>query len=144
MQFSSAAEDKDNALEAESAIPLHRAAKQPIERRVKKDGLDEPTAKTSGWTRVEDYIVALARRRTARHQREGRSIGRMDPKTQQPTLGTIPFLVMMAAFAVLFVAIAILAWPVHEQPRPPKAEREAGTAPPGWLENAEQEMNRPR
>ena len=111
---------------------------------MKKDGLDERTARTGGWTRVEDYVVALARRRTARHQREGRQIGRLDPETPQPTLGAIPFLVMMAAFAVLFVAIAILAWPVHEQSRPHKSEREAGTAPPGWLENAEQEMKRPK
>ena len=111
---------------------------------MKKDGLDERTARTGGWTRVEDYVVALARRRTARHQREGRPTGRMDPATPRPTLGAIPFLVMMAAFAVLFVAIAILAWPAHEQPHPPKSEREAGTAPPGWLENAEQEMNQPK
>ena len=109
---------------------------------MKKDGLDERTARTGGWTRVEDYIVALARRRTARHQREGRPIGRLDPEAPQPTLGAIPFLVMMAAFAVLIVGIAILAWPVHEQPKPTRSDREAGTAPPGWLENAEQEMNR--
>ena len=111
---------------------------------MKKDGLDERTAKTGGWTRVEDYIVALARRRTARHQREGRRGGRMDPEGPQPTIGTIPFLVMMAAFALLVVAIASLAWPAHEQSKPRKSDREVGTAPPGWLEKAEQEMNRPK
>ena len=111
---------------------------------MKKDGLDERTAKTGGWTRVEDYVVALARRRTARHQREGRPIGRTDVEGPRPTLGTIPFLVMMAAFAVLFVAIAILAWPVHERPHPANPQREAGTAAPGWLKKAEQEMNRPK
>ena len=123
---------------------LHRAANQPNDWRVKKDGLDERTAKASGWTQVEDYIVALARRRTARHRREGRPVGRMDPDSPEPTLGTIPFLLMMAAFAVLAVGIAILAWPVHEQPHPAKAAREAGTAAPGWLDEAEQEMNRPQ
>ena len=111
---------------------------------MKKDGLDEPTRADAGWTRVEDYIVALARRRTARHKREGRPRSRMDPAGPSPTLGTIPFLVMMAAFALLFVAIAMLAWPVHDQPKPRKAERELGTAPPGWLEEAEREMNQPR
>ena len=110
---------------------------------MKKDGLDERTIKAGGWTRVEDYIVALARRRTARHKREGRPGGRMDPEPR-PTLGAIPFLVLMLAFAVLFVAIAFLAWPVHEKPQPKKASTEAGTAPPGWLENAEQEMTKGR
>jgi len=109
---------------------------------VKKDGLDERTRTRSGWTSVDNYFVALARRRTARHQREGRPGGRMDEDGPQPTIGTIPFLVMMVAFAFLVVAIASLAWPVHEQPKPRKAERELGTAPPGWLEEAEQEMNR--
>ena len=108
---------------------------------MKKDGLDEPTRADAGWTRVEDYIVALARRRTARHKREGRPHGRIDLDGPAPTLGTIPFLVMMAAFALLFVAIASLAWPVREQTRPRKAEPVRGTAAPGWLEKAEREMN---
>lgn len=107
---------------------------------MKKDGLDEKTTAGHGWTGVESYLVALARRRTARHKREGRPRG-MDGESPQPTLGTVPFLVMMAAFALLFVAIATLAWPVHEQQKPRPAERESGTAPPGWLEDAEKEMN---
>ena len=108
---------------------------------MKKDGLDEPTRADAGWTRFEDYIVALARRRTARHKREGRPYGRMDCDGPAPTLGTIPFLVMMAAFALLAVAIAALAWPVHHEPKPRKAEKILGTAAPGWLEEAEREMN---
>lgn len=108
---------------------------------MKKDGLDETTRANAGWTRVEDYIVALARRRTARHKREGWPYGRMDAEAPAPTLGTIPFIVMMAAFAILVVAIAALAWPVHDAPKPRKAEKELGTAAPGWLEEAEGEMN---
>ncbi|HEX6218829.1 MAG TPA: hypothetical protein VFZ35_06105 [Sphingomicrobium sp.] len=111
---------------------------------MKKDGLDERTTAGRGWTGVESYLVALARRRTARHKREGRPRGRMDGEGPQPTLGTIPFLVMMAAFALLFIAIATLAWPVHEKAKPREAEREIGTAQPGWLDEAEQEMNRNR
>ena len=111
---------------------------------MKKDGLDEPTRADAGWTRVEDYIVALARRRTARHKREGRPRGRMDGDGPTPTLGTVPFIVMMAAFALLIVAIAGLAWPIHEQPQRQRAEKELGTAAPGWLEDAEQEMNQPK
>ena len=109
---------------------------------MKKDGLDERTKADAGWTRVEDYIVALARRRTARHKREGRPHSRMDGDGPTPTLGTIPFIVMMAAFALLVVAIAGLAWPVHDAPKPRKAQKELGTAAPGWLEEAEREMNK--
>ena len=112
---------------------------------MKKDGIDEKSrAGSGGWTNVENYFVALARRRTARHKREGRRPGHMDEDGPQPTLGTIPFIVMMAAFALLVVAIASLAWPVHDAPRKKQAEREVGTAPPGWLEEAEQEMNKGR
>ena len=107
---------------------------------MKKDGLDERAGARSGWTSVEDYIVALARRRTERRKRERRRPTRMDPDDPRITLGTVPFLLMMAAFAVLFVAIAMLAWPVHEVPRKKPVAHELGTAPPGWLEEAEQEM----
>jgi hypothetical protein len=110
-------------------------------RAVKKDGLDERTTTRSSWTSVDDYFVALARRRTARRKREGRPHSRMDGDGPTPTLGTVPFIVMMAAFALLVVAIASLAWPIHDEPRPRKAEKELGTAPPGWLEEAEREMN---
>ena len=109
---------------------------------VKKDGLDERTAGGTNWTRVDDYVVALARRRTARHQRERRRDGgRFELDGPTPTLGTIPFLVMMAAFALLVIAIAGMAWPQkHDQPKPAKPE--IGTAQPGWLEKAEREMNK--
>jgi len=111
---------------------------------VKKDGLDERTRSKGSWTGVENYLVALARRRTARHKREGRPHSRMDPDEPRNTVGTIPFIIMMGAFLLLFVAIASLAWPNHEEQKPRKAEREIGTAPAGWMEEAEQEMNRPR
>ncbi|HVH37350.1 MAG TPA: hypothetical protein VM757_02035 [Sphingomicrobium sp.] len=108
---------------------------------VKKDGLDERTESRSGWTGVESYLVALARRRTARHRREGRPHSRMDGAGPTPTIGTVPFLIMMASFALLIIAIATLAWPVHEQPRPRKADPQLGTAAPGWMEEAEKEMD---
>jgi hypothetical protein len=109
---------------------------------VKKDGIDERTKSAGGWTGVENYVVALARRRTARHKREGRPGSRMDPDEPRNTVGTIPFLIMMGAFLLLFVAIASLAWPSREEPKPKEAEQELGTAPAGWLEEAEQEMNK--
>ena len=113
---------------------------------MKKDGLDEKSrARDGGWTSVEHYFVALARRRTARHKREGRyGSGRMDVDGPTPTLGTIPFIVIMAAFALLVVAIASLAWPRHEQARPQQPPAEVGHAAPGWYERAEAEMKRAR
>ena len=111
---------------------------------MKKDGLDERAAGSrTGWTRVDDYLVALARRRTARHKREGRQRSRMDEDGPTPTLGTIPFLIIMAAFAVLVIAIAGLAWPQkHDHPK--AAGHEMGTAPAGWFEKAKREMNEAR
>jgi hypothetical protein len=50
----------------------------------------------------------------------------------------------MAAFAVLVVAIASLAWPRHEEAKPRKPQAEVGYAAPGWFERAEEEMNRTR
>ena len=109
---------------------------------MKKDGLDEKTGAKGGWTGVENYLVALARRRTARHKREGRPHARMDEDGPTPTLGTIPFIIIMVAFAVLVVAIASLAWPRHEEVKPKKPQGEVGYAPPGWFESAEKEMHR--
>ena len=108
---------------------------------MKKDGLDERTRSGSGWTGVENYLVAFARRRTARHQREGHPHSRIDGAGPTPTVGTIPFIVMMASYVLLIIAIAALAWPVREQPKPRKAESQLGTAAPGWMEEAEKEMN---
>ena len=109
---------------------------------MKKDGLDERT-ESRGWTSVEGYLVALARRRTERHKREGRPPRRMDANVPA-TIGTIPFIVFMMALALLVVAIASLAWPSGEQPRPRPVTQEIGTAPPGWLQEAEKEMNQTR
>ena len=109
---------------------------------MKKDGLDERTRSASGWTSVENYVVALARRRSARRRRETGKPPVTGPGDPHVTLGTMPFLAMMAALALLVVAIASLAWPVHEQPRQRAAEKELGTAPPGWMEEAEKEMNK--
>lgn len=114
---------------------------KPIGVGVKKDGLDERTRSGSGWTGVENYLVALARRRTARHQREGRPHRRTDGAGPAPTMGALPFLVMMASFILLTIAIAALAWPVRDAAPPRKAEPQRGTAAPGWLEEAEKDMN---
>ncbi len=57
-------------------------------------------------------------------------------------LSTLPFLALIAGLAVLSVAIAIAAWPVHPpvaaQVKP--APRELGTAPRGWFQEAQKEF----
>ncbi|HET7709832.1 MAG TPA: hypothetical protein VFK50_09925 [Sphingomicrobium sp.] len=111
---------------------------------MKKDGLDERTGSGRGWASVESYFAALARRRTARHKREGRPGGRLPPNVPANTIGTIPFIVMMVAFALLVFAIAWLAWPAGEKPRPRPMAQELGTAPPGWMDEAEKEMSQNR
>jgi hypothetical protein len=97
---------------------------------------------TGKWTHADDYVAALARKRTARHQRE--------PKTR-PTQGgsprfwlsTLPYLALIGALAVLTIAIAIAAFP-GTQPltRVQVAAQQAGVAEKGWLENAEREFHR--
>jgi len=88
---------------------------------------------TGAWTRVEDYLGALARRRAARRRHEPGP--RTQPEDPKLSLSTLPFLALLIALAVLTVGIAVAAWPgrSHEPPRAEPA-REIGTAPPGWLD----------
>jgi hypothetical protein len=92
------------------------------------------------WTRPDDYVSALARRRTARRQREP-SPGRTQPEAPRLLLSTLPFLALIAALAILGVAIMITAWPgSHPQPARPPQQHEQGVAPKGWFQEAEKEF----
>jgi hypothetical protein len=106
---------------------------------VKDEGELAPAAET--WTRVEDYFIALARRRAARRSRTPKP--RTEPEAPRFLLSTLPFLTLIAGLAVLAVAIAIAAWPGGQpelrnqaQPQP----REIGTAPKGWFQEAQKEF----
>lgn len=91
------------------------------------------------WTRPEDYIGALARRRTARKQREPKV--RTQPETPRLLLSTLPFLALLAALAVLTVAIMVTAWPGSQPvPRTLLAQREQGVAAKGWFQEAQREF----
>ena len=91
------------------------------------------------WTRPEDYLGALARRRTARKGREPKS--RTEPETPRLLLSTLPFLALLVAMAVLTVAIVVIAWPGSQpQPRPKLVQHEDGVAPKGWFQEAEKEF----
>lgn len=92
------------------------------------------------WTRVDSYLAALARRRTARRSRTPGP--RTEPETPRFLLSTLPFLALIAGLAVLSVAIAIAAWPVR-QPRAARDKpptHELGTAPKGWFQEAQKEF----
>lgn len=93
------------------------------------------------WTRPDDYLGALARRRTARRQREPGP--RTQPESPRLLLSTIPFLALLAALAILAVAIMIIAWPGSQpQPAQKSVAREQGVAAKGWFQDAEKEFRR--
>jgi anti-sigma factor RsiW len=93
------------------------------------------------WTRADDYLGAMARRRTARRQREP------GPRTQAESprllLSTIPFIALIGALAILAVGIMIVAWP-GSQPRPAAKliPHEQGVAAKGWFQEAEKDFRK--
>ena len=91
------------------------------------------------WTRADDYLGVLARRRTARRQRDAGP--RTQPESPRLLLSTIPFLALFAALAILAVGIMVIAWP-GSQPRiePKPLPHEQGVAPKGWLQKAEKDF----
>jgi anti-sigma factor RsiW len=93
------------------------------------------------WTRADDYLSAMARRRTARRKREPH--GRTQPETPRLLLSTIPFLALIAALAILAVGIMIIAWP-GSQPQPAQRQiaREQGVAAKGWFQEAEKDFRK--
>lgn len=102
---------------------------------------DKRLAKPHHWTRVDDYITALARRRTARRAR--RENPRTQPESPRFSLSTLPFLALIAALLLLSVAIIVIAWPGNRpQPKPKQlAQNERGYAPKGWLDEAEKQFH---
>ena len=104
----------------------------------KEDLAPPPPAR--GWTRVEDYVEALARRRTARRSRAAKP--RTQPEAPRFALSTLPFLVLIAALAVITVGIVLAAWPgERSQPKPRSTAQQLGTAEKGWFQEAEREFH---
>lgn len=93
------------------------------------------------WTRIDDYVVSLARTRSARRARS------LKPRTQpeQPlfSLSTLPFLLLMGALLIVTLGVFLAAWPgSRPEPQSKVEAREQGVAPRGWLEDAEREFNK--
>ena len=100
------------------------------------DSTSRPADPPGDWTRLEDYLDLgrLWRRAGKRHRR------RMRPRTEPSaprllSLGMLPFVLLMAAMALLSVLVILAAIPGNNAAkRPPPPPPEAGTAPAGWLD----------
>ena len=91
------------------------------------------------WTRPDEYLAALARRRTARRKREPGP--RTQPEAPRLLLSTLPFLVLMTALLVITIGIVVAAWPGSQpQPKPRPVAHEKGVAPKGWFQEAKKEF----
>jgi hypothetical protein len=107
---------------------------------MKRDGvMESPTGK---WTRPEDYLGAMARKRSFRRSHRPRD--RTQPESPRLFLSTVPFFALMALLAVLTIGIVIAAFP-GSQPiakAPEVAARQIGVAPKGWFQEAQKEFHR--
>lgn len=100
------------------------------------------STESQSWTRPDDYLSALARRRAHRKRREPR-LPRTQPEAPRLILSTLPFVVLMAALAVLAVAIMVIAWPGSQpQTKVQPVQHQQGYAARGWFNEAEREMRR--
>jgi anti-sigma factor RsiW len=106
---------------------------------MKRQGVTESPA--GRWTRAEDYLGAMARRRTYRRKSPRQ---RTEPESPRLLLSTIPFVALLALLAVLAVSIMIAAFPgtQPQQHAPVAAPREQGVAPRGWFQEAQKEFHR--
>lgn len=96
------------------------------------------------WTRPDDYMGALARRRRARRSRGDAVQPRTQPELPRFSLSTLPFLVLFGALLLIAVGIMIAAWPggPPEPKKPQVASREIGTAEKGWFQEAQKQFHR--
>lgn len=103
-----------------------------------------PRPASRNWTRVDDYLGALARKRTYRHRREPDASKRTQPEAPRFLLSTLPFLLLFAGLAVMAIAIAVTAWPGQQRAEVKRQTeaRELGTAPKGWFQDAQRRMHR--
>jgi hypothetical protein len=102
---------------------------------------DRPPApdKARPWTRIDEYVVSLARIRSARRARSPRQ--RTQPEEPRFVLSTLPFLLLMIALILIAIAVFFVALPGGTPKREAVPEaQEKGTAPRGWLEDAEREF----
>jgi hypothetical protein len=93
------------------------------------------------WTRADDYIGAMVRKRSFRRARAERQ--RTQPERPTLLLSTVPFLALSGLLAILAVAIMVAAFP-GAQPQHKASQavaREQGVAQRGWFQEAQKEMH---
>jgi hypothetical protein len=93
------------------------------------------------WTKPEDYLGAMVRKRSFRRAR--REHRRTQPERPRLLLSTLPFLAIITLLAILAVAIMVVAFP-GAQPLPRSktvAAKEQGVAERGWFEEAQKDMH---
>lgn len=95
---------------------------------------------TERWTRIEDYAAGLRRARSAHRLRRERV--RTEPEAPALLLSTVPFAALIGVFAILTIVFAIAAWPGNSPPQAQSKpeQRELGTAPKGWFQEAKKEF----
>ncbi|HEY7005458.1 MAG TPA: hypothetical protein VH392_03165 [Sphingomicrobium sp.] len=93
------------------------------------------------WTRPEDYLGAMARKRAFRRGRRPKE--RTEPESPRLFLSTVPFIGLIALIGLLGVAIMFAAFPGSQPPhKPPQpVQKVAGVAPKGWFQEAQKEFH---
>jgi len=106
---------------------------------MRKERLAESPAEK--WTRADDYVAAMARKRTAR--KLNRPEIRNHLESPRLLLSTLPFLALLGLLAVLAIAIMIAAFPGNQPQQKPNqaASREQGVAAKGWFQEAQRDMH---
>lgn len=103
-----------------------------------------PLDNESSWTRIDTYVRSLQRRRLVIRGRRQSARPAYDPEPPRLLLGTVPFLLLSGALAVVAGAIIVMARPGAMRPADDKLERvpphELGTAAPGWFDEAKKEF----
>ena len=106
---------------------------------MKRQGVTE--SPTERWTRPEDYLGAMARKRSLRRGR--RASDRTEPESPRLLLSTLPFFALLGLLAILAVAIMIIAFP-GSQPQVKPAQpplKEQGVARTGWFQEAQKDFH---
>lgn len=107
---------------------------------MKREGLTESPA--GRWTRPEDYLGALAHKRSFRQRWRRRERG--EAEASRLLLSTVPFAALLSLLGILAVAIMVTAFP-GSQPvvkAAPPPQQEQGVAQKGWFQKAEREFHR--
>ena len=100
------------------------------------DVTPRPDDAKRNWTRLDDYLdLTRLWGRSGERRRRRRLKPRTEPSAPRLlSLGMLPFVLLMAAMAVLAFLVILAAVPGKQYPERPPPAPEKGTAPPGWID----------